>query len=316
MSGAARRSAAIAACLAATAAAAQDVPQDAPRFAPLAEAAYGSDTDGLHSLRARAGGLLSYENPWSYAGVVAQSTRYTRGDFEKDATGVLGVYRDQRRDTLAGVDIEAGVVRVSGHLRPVGDATWRIALAPSTSLDFIASADLVETPVAIDRGIGYTFAALGAEQRLGDRFTATALGGIQSFSDGNSRTHLRARLIFLAWPDEGITAQLRYRRYASREADVGGAYFNPDTYQQWLAVGAIRKRHAGWILSAALGAGRERSSGIDSRAAYLAEARAEGPIGGGARLLVSAGYHRSAGFVDSPDYAYRFVAATVIVPFR
>lgn len=285
-------------------------------FAPTAELSQASDTDGFSALRWRAGVLTTYANPWSYAGAAMQSTRFAQDYFRKDVSAVVGVYRDQRRDTLAGVDIEAGVTRVSGHLRPVGDATLRMTTTLGTMVDLNASADLVETRKALDRGIGFTFLAANVEQQFGERFTLTGLAGWQHFSDGNSRPQLRARLIWLAVPDAGITLQLRYRQYWSREADVGGAYFNPENYQQWLGVVAIRKRYAGWIYSGALGAGQEFSSGAGSHASYLAETRAEGPIGANARLVLRAGYYRSAGFVDNPDYAYRLFGVALVVPLH
>ncbi|MEP7156891.1 MAG: hypothetical protein ABI905_14020 [Betaproteobacteria bacterium] len=285
-------------------------------FAPIVDANSASDTDGFRSLRFRAGALARYENQWSYAGAVAQTTHYSQENYKKDVAAVLGVYRDQRRDNLAGVDIEAGVARVSGRLRPVGDMTLRLSTTLHTAIDLNASADLVETPKALDRAIGYTFVAAGIEQQLDERFTFTGLAGWQHFSDGNSRPHLRARLIWLAVPEQGITLQARYRQYWSRELDVGRAYFNPEDYRQWLGVIAIRKRHAGWVYSGALGAGQETSTGAGTHPAYLAEARIDGPIGPAARLVIRAAYNRSAGFIDSPDYASRMIGASVVVPFR
>jgi hypothetical protein len=290
--------------------------EDATTLAPITDISIASDSDGFHARRWRVGALSSYANPWSYAGAVVQSTHYAQGDFGKDVAGVLGVYRDQRRDTLAGVDVEAGVARVSGHLRAVGDATLRMTTTLGTAFDLNASADLVETRKALDRAIAFTFLAAGVEQQFGERFTFTGLAGWQHFSDGNSRPQLRARLIWLAVPEAGITLQLRYKQYWSRQADVGGAYFNPEDYQQWLGVVAIRKRVAGWIVSGAIGAGQEFSSGAGSHASYLAEARAEGPLAGDARLVLRAGYYRSAGFTNDPDYAYRLAGAALVVPFR
>ncbi len=283
---------------------------------PFADFVASSDTEGFHALRKRAGLFDPYSNPWSYTGVAVQSTRYSQGAFHREVSGAVLQYRDQRRDTLAGLDLEAGAVSVSGHLRPVGDVTLRMTPTLGTSVDLIAAADLVETRKALDRGIGYTFVAAAVERQFGERFTTIGLAGWQSFSDGNSRVHLRARAIWLVVPEHGVSLQGRYRQYSSRDSDVGGAYFNPDTYRQWLAVAAIRKRHAGWVFSAAVGAGQEDTGDGGPHASYLAEARGEGPIGGEARLVLRAGYYRSAGFVGDPDYGYRMVGANVVVPLR
>ena len=289
--------------------------QQVRSFAPLGDILFSSDTDGFQALRTRAGAYAPYENPWRFTGFAAQSTRYNQGDFSKSVQGLVGQYRDVRRDTLAGVDAEAGVVRVSGRLRPVGDATWRTIPVRGTAIDLMASADLVETPKALERGIGYTFLSAGLEQQIGDRFTMTGLAGLQSFSDGNARTHLRARLIWLAMPEDGVTLQLRFRQYTTRSDDVGKAYFNPPEYRQLLGVAAIRKRTAGWIVSGAIGAGPERTDEGRTHVSYLAEARAEGTIAGAVRLVLKAGYNRSAGYIDSPNYAYRLFSATFIVPY-
>ena len=314
--GAAGKVAAIVSMVACMAFAGSAQAEDETFVAPVADISTSSDTDGFHSLRLRLGALPSYENTWSHSGAVVQSTRYWHGEFRKDVAAVLGIYRDQRRDTLAGIDVEAGVARVSGHLRPVGEMTLRLSTSLSTAVDLNVSADLVETPRALERGISYTFVAASLEQRLSERFTFTGLAGWQQFTDGNSRPHLRARLIWLAVPDAGITLQLRYRQYWSREPDADGAYFNPQDYRQWLGVVAIRKRYAGWIYSGAVGAGKENSTGAGSHPASLAEARAEGPLGPDARLVLRAAYSRSAGFFDSPDYANRQIGASLVVPFH
>ncbi|MEO5693776.1 MAG: hypothetical protein ABIQ72_11670 [Usitatibacter sp.] len=291
--------------------------QEAPVPAALGGLDFNSDTEGFRSARARVGGLYRYDNPWSYSGVAAQATRYSQGDYRKDVQAVLGVYRDQRRDNLSGIEAEVGVVTVGGHLRPIGDANWHIVPSPGAGIDLILSADLVETRKALDRAIGYTFAAVAVEKEVVPRLTLSALGGWQSFSDGNDRFHGRARLTWLAVPEHGVTMQLRYRRYSSSEEDVGGAYFNPSHHQQWLGVAAIRKRYAGWTFSGALGAGREQSSSGGSQPSYLAEARAEGPLAGNARIVLRAGYTRAQGYAEGDDnYAYRSIGVGVVVPLR
>jgi hypothetical protein len=299
--------------LLATAASAQEAPTTAT---PVAGLLLSSDSDGFDSLRVRAGALLTNENPWRYAGVAVQTTRYRQASFSEDVRGALWLYRDQRRADLAGLDLEAGLVRVAGKTRPVGDVTWRMVPQAGTAIDLMASADLVDTPVALERGIGAVLGAVGAEHQLGERLTITGMAGLQSFSDGNARKHLRARLIWLALPAHGVTLQLRLKGFDSRKADVGGAYFNPDHYTQSLGVAAMRRRSGHWQLSAALGAGRERSTGNASTGSYLAEARAERTVFGDGRLVLNGGYYRAAGVVNSPNYAYRQLGVNLVLPLR
>ena len=126
---------------------------------------------------------------------------------------------------------------------------------------------------------------------------------------------MRARLIWLAVPDDGITLQLRYRQYSTRQTDVDGACFNPEDYRQWLGVAAIRKRYAGCTFSGVLGAGPERITGAEAHTTYLAEARAKGVIVGHVQLALHASYNQSVGFIGRPDYTYRLFGVTLIVPF-
>lgn len=100
-------------------------------------------------------------------------------------------------------------------------------------------------------------------------------------------------------------------------AVVGGAYFNPERYEQWLGVVGFRHRHAGWTTSGAAGAGREYIDNGDTitQPTYLAELRVEGPIAGNARLAVQAQYSQSAGFSNSPDYWWTWLSVSLIVPF-
>ena len=287
-----------------------------PRMALTFSTELATDSDGFRAIRVRSGALEPYVNAWRSSGVAAQSTIYASGNYRREVSAIIGAYRDQRRSTLAGVDIEAGLARVAGRLRPIGDATLRLSTTLGTAMDLMVSADLVETPKALDRGIGYTLVALGAEHAFTDRFTVTGFAGWQRFSDRNVRDHLRARLIWLVSAEHGITAQLRYRQFHTHTADVGQAYFNPGEYRQWLAVAAIRRRYQGWILSGALGVGQERSTGVDVHPSYLVELRAEGVVTRDIRLIAYAGYNRSAGFVDNPDYSYRRIGATLVVPLH
>jgi len=296
-------------CLCATA--------QAQPFAGIASVVGETDADGFSAIRLRAGALFDYQSAWRYFGVAAQENLYSQSGWHENAHAVLGFWRDQNRDTLSGVNVEAGVIQVGGHTRPIGDMTWNLQPTTDTTFEFLGAAGLVETQPAIEQGIGYTFWGVAAEQKLTDRVTAVALAGYQPYTDGNARTHFRARLIWDALPEEGVNLQARWRSYRDSETDVGGAYFNPQTYNQWMGVVGFRKKLAGWTTTGAVGAGQEhiQNSGTTTQPTYLAEVRAEGPVAGDARLALQAAYNRSAGFSNSPDYWWGLVSVVLIVPF-
>lgn len=285
-----------------------------------ASAAFGnidieSDTDGFHATRVRFGGLRPYASYLDHFGVAVQNTHYSQASWQRDAGGIVGIWRDQDRATLAGVNAEAGVVEVSGHTRAVGDATWGLRLAPDTGAELIAAGDLVATQKAIDRGIAFGFLGASIEHTFAERITAIALAGYQPFTDGNERVHWRGRLIWLAAPDYGINLQLRYRAYESRKSDVDGAYFNPDRYRQWQGAVGVRRRFGSWVWTGAVGLGRETINGTDDHPVRMAELRGEGALTDRVQLAVYAVYSRSTGYIDAPDYAYRQVGMTLIYPF-
>jgi hypothetical protein len=284
-------------------------------WAGYGQLSLGSDADDFRGWRARAGALAGYESHLRHFGVAAQTTHYSQGDWDLAVPGVIGLWRDQRREDLTGIAAEVGVVDVADHARVVGDVTWGFRPWGQTGFELIAAGDLVETRAALEEGIAYSFWGASVEQGFGDRFTAIAFAGYQPFTDGNARVHLRARLIWLAVPEHGVTAQLRWRQYESKELDVNGAYFNPGDYNRWEAVLAMRKRFGPWIWSGSAGAGQEQIDRGDRKATYLGEVRGEGPVAGNARLAVHATYTRAAGFAESPDYWYFVAGATLMVPF-
>jgi hypothetical protein len=284
------------------------------QVAGLGDVRLTSDSDDFDALRIRGGALMDYESAFHYAGVEVQTTHYTQRGWQSDAPAALFVWRRQNRDTLAGTAGEAGVVRVSGRNRLIGDATWSLRPSAHTGVELIASGDLVETQRALEEATSYTFAAASIDQTLGQRITAVALGGVQHFSDGNDRVHLRGRLIVGVLPKAGLNAQLRWRQSESSRLDAGNSYFNPEHYRQWDAGVTMRKRHAGWIWSGTLAAGREEIDRSVQQATRFAELRAEGPVAKG-RLAFYATYNRSAGFALSPDYSYRVFGVTFTIPF-
>jgi hypothetical protein len=287
----------------------------AQQVAGIAQVLGSDDADRFHIWGLRAGALIDYESPYKYYGVAAQETFYSQHGWSDNVTGVVGIWRDQQPDTLAGINVEAGAVQVAGHTRPIGDATWSIRPSAETGFEFIGAGGLVDTQAGITQGVGYTFWAASVEQQLVPRLDAIALVGYQPFTDGNDRVHFRARLIWDALPDDGINLQVRWRQYTSSKSDVGGVYFNPDRYEQWLAGVGFRRRFGGWVWRGTLAGGQQYISGTGTQPSALADLNGEGPLAGNVRLGLNVLYTRAIGFSATPNYWYGLVMATLIVPF-
>ena len=274
-----------------------------------------SDAEEFDALRLRTGALFDYASPFDYAGVAAQTTHYTQSGWSRDAPAILVLWRKQDRDTLAGTIAEAGVVRIAGRTRLIGDATWTLRPSTRTGFELLVASDLVETQRALEDGTTHTLFGISAERQLSPRFTAIGFAAHQRFTDGNERQHLRGRLIWMLLPDHGISAQIQWRQFESGQLDAGGAYFNPDRYRHWQAALAMRKRSAGWLWTGTLAAGSEQVDRAARETTMLADLRAEGTLGKKTRLVLHASYNRSAGFAAADGYWYRVVGVSVVVPF-
>ena len=214
-------------------------------MAAIVQVGYEDDADDFSAARIRAGALLDYASELSHYGFALQNTHYSAGGWSTDAPALIGLYRNQRRDTLQGVRAEGGLVRVEGHTRVVGDATWSLRPRPTTGVELILAGDLVGTQQALEEGIAYGLLGVSVEQQFGPRFTGVVMTAWQPFTDDNSRTLLRARMIWSALPEQGLSVQARWRQYSSGDSDVPGAYFNPDRYRTWDAVLSLRRRVGG-----------------------------------------------------------------------
>ena len=138
----------------------------------LGDICIAGDSERFYAYRARVGGLLNYSSYLDYRGIAVQNTHYSQADWSRDAQALIGVWRQQDRTTLAGINAEGGVVRIAGHTRVVGDAAWNVRPRPTTAFGFIAAGDLVETQAAIERGVAYGFFGVSVEQELVSRLTA------------------------------------------------------------------------------------------------------------------------------------------------
>jgi hypothetical protein len=138
------------------------------------------------------------------------------------------------------------------------------------------------------------------------------VAGQQLFSDGNSREHYRAKVVFQPILDSGLTLQLRYRTFHSSSTNVGGTYFNPTSYDETLLALGWRKRIEGWVLRATAGTGMQHVSSGPGSDTRLLELLLDSPYKGDQFIRLRGGHNQSASF-GGPNYAYTFLQGEWII---
>lgn len=271
---------------------------------------FAVDGAGVHVGNVDLGGHYPFGAYMERIGVPMQTTPSPASIATDDAGTTMGLWRDGR-DGRHGFEGEASVVEADGRIRTVGDASWRFDPWRGTRVELLAAGDLVSD----DAGVAYGFVGSSVARKLGDDVTAEALAGVQSFTDGNERLHLRASMLWEALPRYGINVQWRWRQYASRNVGASAAYFNPDSYSENQLAAGIRTRFRAWTLSAALAGGVETIDGGQTRPVGTAELRGEAALDGKLRLEVYAGYDRSVRYGPASGNASSEVGATVSHPF-
>jgi len=272
------------------------------------------DNEGFYTQRAAAEYLPSFKHGDSLTGVRYTAHYFEQGDWSRNGRQLTFLHRDIDPRTANGWQLETGLFQQGGHDLLTLDGNYRVPLAERTALELFINRDWVETANALDRGINFTYAGGGVEQGFGPRVTVVGLAGRQDFSDGNYRNHGRVRLIIQPDLDLGLTLQARYRVYTSSSDDVGGAYFNPNRYDETLLAIGWRQRLLSWTGRLIAGAGRQHVADDPSTPTHLVEINVQSPPVHDSFFRVRGGLNQSASF-NGPDYRYRYLQGELIVGF-
>jgi hypothetical protein len=303
--------------VAGTALAADDSVGPAPQVANadlLGNVDFAVDRDGVHVSGVRLGGVHACGAFLDQLGFSATAARDAQPGPMRDTSSFASALARQAAADK-GINAEAGFLQVAGRTRVVGDATWRAQPIASTALSLIAAGDLVPTQAAIDRGVAYGFVGGSAERTLVERVTANGVAGYQTFTDGNERLHVRARVTWQAMPAYGLNAQIRWRQFERLDAASDAAYFNPERYSQLTGVLDVRRQLLGWTVAGAVGAGIETIEGTERRPVRTAELRADGPAIDKLHLALYARYNRAADDSEFPDPSFLQAGVTLRYPF-
>jgi hypothetical protein len=134
------------------------------------------------------------------------------------------------------------------------------------------------------------------------------------FSDGQDRQQQRARAVWDALPDHGITLQWAYKHQLGDSNGVTTrTYFNPDRLDESMAVIGWRRRYEGWQWYARLGDGKQKVNDQESTPARMAELQFTSPVQGRSYFKLRLGRSETVG-LNGPGYVYRYADIQWIFP--
>ncbi len=281
----------------------------AARQALRADAWASSDADGNETRKLALGWDFAHRDLEHWWGAEVEHARFSGDGWSKDerraylaGAGTLGAWLWEGKAGSNGHDL-------LGSLSVHSQDPWR--------KEIFVERGTLETRQGAQRGLVQTFAGAALDMPLSQRWSATALAGVQDFGAGdNLRTHLRGSLVYALAPAQGLSLQLRTRYYRNSEA-FEGDYYSPPWYGEALGVVGWRRHVGGYEWSARAGWGRQRSAGEGWKRARMLGAGLQTPRWKDAWLRVDAGYTDTPVLTDTGNgsYAYRYVQVQAVVAF-
>ena len=265
------------------------------------------DNENFYTQRLAVEYLPTYSHADALSGVRYTDHHYEQNSWVRNGKQLSFLHKKVDPATANGLQLEAGVFTQGQHDLITADANYRTLLSERTGLELFANRDWVETPAALDKGVNFTLGGAAIDHVLTPKVTLVGLAGLQSFSDNNSRNHGRVKLIYQPDPDLGLTLQARYRAYTSSSSNVGGAYFNPNQYDETMLAIGWRHRISGWMASLTAGAGQQKVASDPVSPTKLLELGLQSPASKKTySLRLRAAMSQNAAF-NGPDYRYNYI---------
>ncbi len=245
--------------------------------------------------------------------------RLQHNDYEQQSWGSSGrqltlFAKNIEPKNALGYAINFGVNEINGKSIITSDSQYSFELSNKTRLELILNRDRVETQKSLENNISYTMFALNVEKEVFKNITLVGMFGNMNFSDSNSRPFVRIRLVADVIPEYGINFQLRYRKYHSTNINVERNYFNPEDYQETMALLGFRKRIQGWMFAGTAGYGQQQIDRQQYTNTKLLDLSVTSPIQDSIFFRAKVGFNQSAGF-QGPDYIYRYFMQELIFSF-
>jgi hypothetical protein len=267
------------------------------------------DSDGLSVRKAFATAMPSYANGMKWRGIEWQEQRYKQNSTSLSGHGVN--YTAQDLDSLTGLGYSLKVGLNKGPEKTIATGDWNYNKAFNSQLNWgvFASRDWVESIGALQQGIHYDLAGGNLDYQVHPRITLVGTLAQTHFSDGQDRQQQRARAVWDAWPDQGITLQWAYKHQLGDSHGVTTRnYFNPDHLDESMGLIGWRRRIEGWQWYARVGEGRQQINDDARTPSRLAELQLTSPVQGKSYFKLRVGRTETVG-LNGPGYVYKYLDA-------
>ncbi len=266
-----------------------------------------NDSDGLNVRKAFVTALPSYTNGLKWQGMEWQEQRYQKNGNTLSGRGVN--YTSQDVDALTGLghSLKVGVNQGPEKTTLIGDWSYNQAHNKQLNWGVFASRDWVESIGALQQGIHYDLVGGNVDYQVHPRVTLVGSLAQTHFSDGHDRQQQRARAVWDALPDHGITLQWAYKHQLGETVNSPN-YFNPDRLDESMGLIGWRRRYEGWQWYARLGEGRQKVNNDARTPARLAELQLSSPVQGNSYFKLRVVRTETVG-LNGPGYVYKYLDA-------
>lgn len=286
----------VAAALLSAAAPALAQENDSPAHAVGTDLTYSTDADDTEVIRAGLNLDWRYRSSEDYQGIRLERAWFSPPGLDRTSDDRVYFRMANRLDQWkyqlnAGTDGDTVLGSASIH----NEAPLR--------QEYFIEREKLETRLGVSRGIYYTFGGAALDVPLGERDQLTLLGGLQTFTGDNVRSHLRANYVHVLKPEWGLSAQLRtryFRNSTPREYD----YYSPRWFAEVLPVLQMRRFSGGWRYLGAIGWGGQRDSGSKWRQSRYANLRVTSPSDRRGWAVAGELTYSNIPITDSPTYDY------------
>jgi hypothetical protein len=267
-----------------------------------------NDSDGLKIDKRAIAALPSYASGLQWQGLEWQTQRYAQNGTTLDSHTLSYVAQNLHPISGLGQSYRLGWNQGLGSSLVTGEFNWSQAFNDRLQWGVFASRDWVESLPALQSQVHYDLVGGNIDYRVHPRLTAVASLAQTRFSDHQDRQQQRVRLIWDAWPEQGVTLQWAYKHQLGEKDASPRLYFNPERLDESIAFVGWRRRFEGWQLYARAGWGQQKIIDQEATPARVFELNLNSPIYGQQFFKLRLGRNETFGLnaTGTPGYAYRY----------